>query len=395
LVKNGDETLIEYFKQLKEFKNFDGHAIITHRRFLNMGEKELNKYDVIIIDEDILLSSIATDQREIPISKLKEILRLATKKRNANVSADRSKCRAYNALVKKIGYIHKCTEQQNVIKAPVVEWDTDMDFDDFPPGLKEYTNEKNEEIEGISALTDIPSFCLAEYFLYRKALEEKDLEEDCISFLKPFKFKDIKCIMVSATANQRVCEYVFGADKVKFYECKKARLTGKLYQFYEHSMSRSYLADNLDVFDRIKKWSGPEFEHLITYKKYAKPAGTSLWFGNLAGIDYLKEQNLNVVGTQNYPEFVYKLLPIILGLDFDHDAKMKYIPIIRNGYQFHFMTFEDEILREFHLWMVESELEQAVGRARLLRFDCIVNLFSNYPLEQAIMMEVKLMLKRS
>jgi hypothetical protein len=126
---------------------------------------------------------------------------------------------------------------------------------------------------------------------------------------------------------------------------------------------------------------------MITFKKYAKQAGSDLWFGNLAGIDYLKGQNINVVGTPHYPEFVYKLLPHALGLNFDHDAKMKYIPIVRNGYQFHFMTFEDEILREFHLWFIESELEQAVGRARLLRCDCIVNLFSNYPLEQAVMGE--------
>ena len=191
--------------------------------------------------------------------------------------------------------------------------------------------------------------------------------------------------MVSATASESVCEHVFGADKVRFYECKKARLTGRLHQYYDRSMSRRYIAANLNVFDEIKKWSG--FMHMITFKKFAELIGCPLYFGNLAGIDYLKGQDMNVVGTNHYPEFVYKLLPHALGLDFDHCAKMKNIPIIHNDYQFHFMTFEDEILREFHLWMVESDLEQAVGRARLLRCDCTVNLFSNFPLQQAIMME--------
>jgi hypothetical protein len=37
--------------------------------------------------------------------------------------------------------------------------------------------------------------------------------------------------------------------------------------------------------------------------------------------------------------------------------------------------------------MIESDLEQAVGRARLLRYDCTVNLFSNFPLRQAVMRE--------
>ena len=35
--------------------------------------------------------------------------------------------------------------------------------------------------------------------------------------------------------------------------------------------------------------------------------------------------------------------------------------------------------------MIESELEQAVGRARLLRNGNTVNLFSNFPLRQAVM----------
>ena len=33
--------------------------------------------------------------------------------------------------------------------------------------------------------------------------------------------------------------------------------------------------------------------------------------------------------------------------------------------------------------MTESELEQAVGRARLLWHDCTVYLFSNFPVQQA------------
>ena len=37
--------------------------------------------------------------------------------------------------------------------------------------------------------------------------------------------------------------------------------------------------------------------------------------------------------------------------------------------------------------MIESELEQAVGRARLLRHACTVHLFSNFPLKQAKMID--------
>ena len=53
------------------------------------------------------------------------------------------------------------------------------------------------------------------------------------------------------------------------------------------------------------------------------------------------------------------------------------------------MTYADATLRAIQFYMIESELEQAVGRARLLRCDCTVNLFSDFPLKQAELKESK------
>ena len=76
-----------------------------------------------------------------------------------------------------------------------------------------------------------------------------------------------------------------------------------------------------------------------------------------------------------------------MGLEFDEDEKMQPQTISHNRYRFQFTTFQDEGLRKVHLWMIESELEQAVGRARLLRNRCEVHLFSNFPLNQSEMVE--------
>lgn len=54
-----------------------------------------------------------------------------------------------------------------------------------------------------------------------------------------------------------------------------------------------------------------------------------------------------------------------------------------NGYNFLITTYEDALLREIQLHSLESELEQAIGRARLLRYDCTVWLFCGFPCEQA------------
>lgn len=64
-----------------------------------------------------------------------------------------------------------------------------------------------------------------------------------------------------------------------------------------------------------------------------------------------------------------------------------YTIVTYNGYRFRFTTFDDEILRTIQFYIIETDLEQAVGRARLLRCDATVKLFSNFPLRQAILME--------
>ena len=62
---------------------------------------------------------------------------------------------------------------------------------------------------------------------------------------------------------------------------------------------------------------------------------------------------------------------------------MKYQEIEYNGCKFCFNTYDNKILRNLQLWFINTELEQAVGRARLLRTDCTVYLYSNLPMKQA------------
>ena len=47
------------------------------------------------------------------------------------------------------------------------------------------------------------------------------------------------------------------------------------------------------------------------------------------------------------------------------------------------MTYKGEELRELQFYFIHKELEQCIGRARLLRNDCKVLVLSNFPCEQA------------
>ena len=112
-----------------------------------------------------------------------------------------------------------------------------------------------------------------------------------------------------------------------------------------------------------------------------------LHFGNTEGSNMLEGQDILVIGTPYHAEFIYKLAAFSMGLEFEKKKKMQPQTISHNGYRFQFTTFQDEGLRKVHLWMIESELEQAVGRSRLLRNRCEVHLFSNFPLSQSKMVE--------
>lgn len=365
--------LEEYLKKLKKFETYEGHAITTHRRFLNMDKKMLCRYDVVIIDEDIILSSIAPNQCEISVSKLKDILSSAKKE----MGRHGRKKETYMILAKKIKRLLKAIETDTMIELPGFEWDSGKD-------KEKNKKDDNDDDDGITGMADIPSFCLAEHFMLRKASEDKNLVRDCIVFLKPYQFKDIKHIMVSATVDKDICEYCFGKQNVKFYECKQARYAGTLNQYFDKTMSRHCIDEDPGILQRISAWSG--FKNMITFKKYEV---SDMYFGNAIGCDYLKGQDIDVVGTPYQVDFLYKLLPFTLGLDVDEDAAMKSCRVCHNGYIFTFTTYgeEHDILRKFHFWMIESELEQAVGRARLLRCNCTVNLFSNFPVKQAVMKE--------
>ena len=349
LQKKNIPCLQEYMEEREALKSWEGSVITTHRYLLNMDEKRLREYDAVIIDEDIIFKSVIPNQREITVSKLEKLLKETT---------DRS-------LAKKIKRLLKHAKTQSCIGLESFEWE-------------------NEETDGSDKLLpfDMPSFCRAEQFYIRRESEEADLKKDTVTFLKPVSFKNVKYIMVSATADEEICEKYFKGRDVHFYECKRAEYQGELKQYPDKSMSRTCIANDPDIIQRLMERLHMDEEKVITFKK--ENIG-NLHFGNTEGSNTLEGQDILVVGTPYHAEFLYKLAALEMGAAFDENEKMKPQAVTHNGYRFWFTTFENEYLRDIHFWMLESELEQAVGRARLLRNVCEVHLFSNFPLRQSRM----------
>ena len=92
-----------------------------------------------------------------------------------------------------------------------------------------------------------------------------------------------------------------------------------------------------------------------------------------------------MIGTPHVSEIVYLLFANALGLKPKlNDATMHYTKIKRNGFEYFFNTYSNDLLlREIQISIIESELIQSIGRARLLRNDCTVVVLSNLPIQQA------------
>ena len=348
LKKKKIPRLNEYMEEREKLRSFKGSVITTHKYLLNMDKERLDEFDSIIIDEDIIFKSVVSNQGEITVKKLKKLMRKTTD-------------RQLSAKIKKL---LKAAETYTCIELDGFEWEDDG-------------NDKLMKF-------DISAFCMANHFYLRKQSDEENLEEDTIAFLKPVIFRDVKYIMVSATVSEDICYRYFGKENVNFYVCKRAAYKGSLYQYPQKSMSRSCLKNNPGIVRRLMEKFHLDEGKVITFMK--ENIG-SLHFGNTEGSNTLEGEDILVVGTPYHTEFLYKLAAFSMGIDFNEDEKMTSQDIIYNGYAFKFTTFQNEDLRAVHFWMLESELEQAVGRARLLWNECTVHLFSNFPLSQSEMVE--------
>ena len=209
------------------------------------------------------------------------------------------------------------------------------------PAIEDWI-EKTENLSG-GNLTDL---------IHAKVFVKiKELEETKVYYFCPPELPNLKYIILSATLNVRIYEKYFrGSMLIRSYDEKKAEYQGKLIQYTYHSLGRGDLKKKMEVFDFACELSGK-----------------------------------SIVGTPYKAEQSYKLIACYLGADVNNQDDMR--PRVRRvqyaGASFLITTYKDELLREVQLYAIQSELEQCVGRARLLRKDCTVYLFSAFPCEQA------------
>lgn len=197
-----------------------------------------------------------------------------------------------------------------------------------------------------------------------------------------------KVIILSATIDPDFYRKIYPEYKFEVVDITHVEQVGKVIQYTGISCSRESLKnDPKTIQDQVQETKVITF---MKHKSLFPNAVKDIHFGNCAGYDTLAGQDLAVVGTPHIAPEKYYLLAKLMGVKFVYgDTPVNNQRVTYNGFEFTIKCFINEELRKIQFSSIESELLQAVGRARTLRKDCTVEVYSNFPLYVSAEFHVK------
>ena len=187
------------------------------------------------------------------------------------------------------------------------------------------------------------------------------------------------------------------ARQIDVLTLERAEPEGHIFQWLIEgaSGSKSRMEKTLDfAIDELEKrgidWTDI---HLLTLKSCVEMArnkgfkiaqtidGEDLYIENCAGIDSMKGHNLIVIGKADIPANAY--LDMLHDREIDDTQRRKPRPIEDTGTETRIHGFLVRELWELQAEQIREPIEQAVGRARALWFDCNVYVFCDFPVRNA------------
>lgn len=352
LAEDCDTNYIDYKmakRELKEFldffdniKRFDTRVIITtHALLTHMNEDILEGFQ-IIIDEDIL-HTICNSQKKIYLNDICDLLK--SQKINN----------------------HQRIQLEKLLKIPsrrpLIFEET---FEEIPLAL---VNSKSI----LSNFNNLKMGCV----MWK--------DQNAIMYYYPYKLPNKKIVILSATTNEGIYKQYFSNRHIDYVKCKKATIKGHIIQYPYYNCSRNAFKKN-----GIKKYESAIRKKygkidIITFKKYQL---SDYHFGNIEGTNRYENHDIAILGTPHLNEAAYQMLAYVLNSNVIIE-KPCYRKIEYNGIRFSFMSYENVLLQNIQTYFISTELEQAVGRARVLRNNCHVYVFSDFPVNQAEIKEEK------
>jgi hypothetical protein len=325
----------KYLIDLERASKRNSCVLTTHRRALF----STFNHDTLIFDEDPLSSLM--DIRELKISDVFAL----------NLSAN----------VDGIGHLVeflKSSTPSEIRKTPTFS----IKLDDLV-----------DKLSVVSMTSNIIDFLSSSYFI------RDEYKPDTVYYVVQHRLpKKRKIVIMSASLPIDVYKNLY-KDRVEVIDISDVLQTGEIRQYTSRSCSRNGLSRYvINISNKVGDLP------VITFKAFSshfKNAVDDMYFGNCSGYDSLKGKDIAVVGTPHRNQVDYLLTASAMGIEFGTiDTTMTFQKIEYGGFKFKFNCFDNDDLRAIQLALIESDLIQAVGRARTLRTDSTVHLYSNFPL---------------
>jgi hypothetical protein len=358
----------EYLEQLDDALRTKGILFTTHARlpFLNV------KQDLIVIDEDI--SKTIFPQGNVEVTDLGTLVRLLKEETKSVFGVKRR--------IKWDGKDIDVAEDITILEQLIMRVTTcDMYVPHSMGGLplRNYEYIQDLAIKHCKEFrSDVLGFLNSAHFTRI---------EDRITFVRTLGLpEDKKIFIFSATASRYIYNEAF-KSRLHYIDTPAVKNQGVLYQLLAPSSRKALENPELRALYQEVAGKLP----LLTFKKYEgefeNVVGT---IGALEGLNSLEGQDLCVIATPHYDRNTYVLLAAALGYQLkaiDLSAP-RYMKVSTDAAEFWFPSFVSKPLREIQLHLVQSESIQAIGRARLVRNAAVVIVISDFPIAQAMELEL-------
>ena len=371
--------LVFYVEQLKQIPNASS-LLFTHHR-ISFGNQN-NKIDTLILDEDFLKTFIKYD-----VFKCDEIF---NDFRNLIAWANR-----FNHINNK--YYNDYIELKNYIEAFSLELSCNED-----KWIENILNEINLNPKFRRIITQYmkenKNSLKTDFF---KVIGAKGISLTKNGFIHIIdgkslrELEDYKVICMSATLDETIhtafIKKYLPNKNIIYKSIANTELKGNIYCNCSYAWSRDGLKKLTKKSEKAlqKILNDDRFENIITFKSndLINLEGTKkvkiAHFGAVEGLDKYKDQDLCVIGTPHTSSKVYEGYYFLLTGKNNISREWKVKRVKKYGFEFDLNTYENEtdiFLTDIQLYFVYSELIQAIGRARALRFDVNVFVYSALPI---------------
>lgn len=187
------------------------------------------------------------------------------------------------------------------------------------------------------------------------------------------------------------------ARQIDVLAIDRAEPQGHIFQWLIEGVSgsKSKMDKTMDFAIRELEKRGIDWQdiHLLTLKSCVELArtkgfkiaqtidGKDLYIENCAGIDSMKGHNLIVIGKADIPSNAY--LDMLHDKQIDSTQRRRTRPIEDTGTETRIHGFVERDLWDLQAEQIREPIEQAVGRARTLWFNCNVYVFCDFPVRNA------------